>query len=58
MIRTRTAVAREVADGVLNLVTMAGAPPLRRSLVAMRRRDAGPPVGVVAAFLDILKQSA
>jgi DNA-binding transcriptional LysR family regulator len=54
----RTAVAREVAAGALNLVTIAGAPPLRRSLVAMRRRDAGPPVGVVAAFLSILKETA
>jgi DNA-binding transcriptional LysR family regulator len=54
----RTAVAREVAAGALNLVSMAGAPPLRRSLVAMRRRDAGPAVGVVAAFLSILKDGA
>lgn len=51
----RTAVAREVAAGTLNQVPLAGHPILRRSLVAMRRRDAGPPTGVVAAFLEILK---
>jgi DNA-binding transcriptional LysR family regulator len=54
----RTAVAREVGAGALSLVGLAGAPPLRRTLVAMRRRDAGPADGVVAAFLAILKEAA
>jgi DNA-binding transcriptional LysR family regulator len=50
----RASVVREVAAGQLRLVTIADAPPMRRSIVAMRRRDAGPPSGVVAAFLTLL----
>lgn len=49
-----TAVAREVAAGQLARVDLQGAPPMRRSIVAMRRRDAGPPTGPVAAFLELL----
>jgi hypothetical protein len=30
---------------------------LRRRLVAMRRRDAGPPSGVVAAFYSLLEEA-
>src|SRR2546421_9613401 len=50
----RTAVDREAAAGALRLVKVADAPLMRRSIVAMRRRDAGPPSGLVAAFLALL----
>jgi DNA-binding transcriptional LysR family regulator len=49
-----TAVVREVEAGELRVVQLADAPVMRRSIVAMRRRDAGPPAGIVAAFLDVL----
>lgn len=52
----RTAVAAELARGVLRSVRIAGASPVRRRIVAVRRRDAGPPSGVVAAFLAILRE--
>jgi DNA-binding transcriptional LysR family regulator len=53
----RTAVSREVAAGELSRVELAGGTPMRRSIVAMRRRDAGEPAGVVAAFLQLLLSS-
>jgi DNA-binding transcriptional LysR family regulator len=53
----RTAVAGEVAAGTLRRVPIADGIPLRRRLVAMRRHDAGPPSGVVAAFLELLGQA-
>jgi DNA-binding transcriptional LysR family regulator len=51
----RTAVGREVAAGQLRLVPLSDAPAMQRSIVAMRRRDAGPPSGIVAAFLELLR---
>lgn len=51
----RTAVAREAALGELKIVEVADSPPMRRSIVAMRRADAGPPAGLVAAFLALLE---
>jgi DNA-binding transcriptional LysR family regulator len=53
----RTAVTREVDSGLLHRVELRDAVPMRRSIVAMRRRDAGPPVGLVAAFLDLLQKT-
>ena len=52
-----TAVADEVAAGILRQVLVTDAPPMRRTLVAMRRRDAGPAEGLVAAFLDLLAKT-
>jgi DNA-binding transcriptional LysR family regulator len=49
-----TAVAAELADGRLMAVTIADAAPIRRRIVAIRRRDAGHVTGPVAAFLEIL----
>lgn len=49
------AVDRELAAGVLKRVELTGAPEMRRSIVAMRRRDAGEPIGLVAAFIDLLR---
>jgi DNA-binding transcriptional LysR family regulator len=50
----RTAVVREVAAGALRSVELVDAAPMRRSIVAMRRRDAGEPSGIVGAFLGML----
>ena len=53
----RTAVAGEVAAGALKPVEMTGAAPMRRSIVAMRRRDASEPWGAVRSFLELLADS-
>ncbi len=50
----RTAAAREVAARALCTVDLSDAPPMRNQLVIMRRRDGGPPTGIVKAFLDLL----
>jgi DNA-binding transcriptional LysR family regulator len=50
----RTAVAREVAGGTLSVVAMKDAPPMHNSIVVFRRRDAGEPAGIVAAFLELI----
>src|SRR5215469_10136240 len=50
-----TAVAREVQAGTLCAVKMEDAPPMHNTIVAFRRRDAGTPEGIVAAFLELLE---
>jgi DNA-binding transcriptional LysR family regulator len=50
----RTAITREVAAGALCRVELRDAAPIRRQIVAMRRRDAGRPSGLVEAFLELL----
>jgi DNA-binding transcriptional LysR family regulator len=50
----RTAVSTELADGRLTAVRIADAAPIQRRIVAIRRRDLGPPSGIVASFLDVL----
>ena len=52
-----TAVLGEIAAGTLLRVPIADGLPLRRRLVAMRRRDLGPASGVVAAFVELLLQA-
>ena len=47
----RIAVADELAAGLLGTARIAGVQPLTRSVVAIRRRDAGAAAGSVAAFL-------
>jgi DNA-binding transcriptional LysR family regulator len=47
-----TSVVDELAAGRLAEVTIQGAEPVRRKIVAIRRRDAGPATGAVASFLD------
>jgi hypothetical protein len=37
------------------VVAMADAPPMHNSIVVFRRRDAGPPEGIVAAFLELIE---
>jgi len=54
----RTAVAVEVAAGTLRRVPISDGLPMRRRLVVMRRRDLGPPSGVVKAFVDLLLQAS
>ncbi len=50
----RTAIVREVEGGTLRRVPLRGAPPMHNSIAAFRRRDAGKPEGVEAAFLALL----
>ena len=48
----RLAVVRAVAAGRLCTVEVDDAPELRRSVVALRRKDV-PPTGAVTAFLEL-----
>jgi len=50
-----SAVALEVEAGTLCRVDLRNVAPMRRQIVAMRRRDAGEPSGLVEAFLDMLR---
>lgn len=54
----RTAVLRELESRALRLVELEDAPPMRRNIVSMRRRDAGEPAGLVAALLETLMDEA
>lgn len=47
-------VAAELAAGTLAQIELVDAAPVRREIVVVRRRDAGPPSGAVAVFLDML----
>ena len=49
-----TAVVREVESRHLTRVKVRDAPPMYNTIAAFRRRDAGRPEGVVAAFLSLL----
>lgn len=49
-----TAVAAELADGRLHAISIDGAVPIRRRIVAIRRRDLGAVAGPTAVFLEIL----
>jgi len=49
-----TAVADELADGRLRAIAIRGSQPIRRRIVAIRRRDVGVVAGPTAAFLEIL----
>jgi DNA-binding transcriptional LysR family regulator len=53
----KVSVAREVASGLLSEIEIADAPPIRRSIEAIRRKDAGLPGGVVKAFLGELEST-
>jgi DNA-binding transcriptional LysR family regulator len=50
------AVTDEVHSGSLRLVGLADRRPARRPIVAVRRKDAGAPIGATAAFLDLLHE--
>jgi DNA-binding transcriptional LysR family regulator len=49
------AVRAELASKALRQVAIAGARPLRRRIVAIRRRDVGEPTAPLAAFLRIVR---
>ncbi|MDQ2985051.1 MAG: LysR family transcriptional regulator [Actinomycetota bacterium] len=51
-----TAIAGELEAGSLSAVAMVDAPVVRRRIVAIRREDAGPATGAVAAFLSSLEE--
>jgi DNA-binding transcriptional LysR family regulator len=51
-----SAVAAELAAGTLAELELVDAVPGRREIVAVRRRDAGPPSGAVAIFLGMLRE--
>lgn len=52
----QTAVADELAAGSLRQVEITDAEPVRRLIVAVRRRDGAPPAGTVAVFLSMLSE--
>ena len=47
-------VAAELAAGTLTRIELVDAAPVRREIVAVRRRDAGPPSGAAGLFLEML----
>ena len=49
-------VTTELAAGTLTAVELVDAAPVRREIVAVRRRDAGPPAGAAALFLGMLAE--
>jgi DNA-binding transcriptional LysR family regulator len=51
----RMSLRAELRARALRAVRLIGAPPVRRPIVAIRRRDAGPPMGPVAGFLRTLE---
>jgi DNA-binding transcriptional LysR family regulator len=50
------AVGEEVRSGRLRIVAIADRRPPRRPIVAVRRRDAGEPLGATAALLALLHE--
>jgi DNA-binding transcriptional LysR family regulator len=51
-----TAVADELEAGVLREIEIVDAEPVRRQIVAVRRRDRGAPTGAVESFLATLRE--
>ncbi len=49
-----TAVAGELSRGELRSIVLEGVPPITRTIVAVRRRDAGRPSTSLQGFLDVL----
>ena len=52
----QTSVADELEAGTLAEVELVDAPPVRRKIVAITRRDAGPPAGQAKAFLATFEE--
>src|SRR5437763_5309199 len=50
----QSAVAVELRDHRLRAVRVTDMTPVRRTIIAVRRRDAGPPTGALARFLELL----
>ena len=53
----RMALAAELRSRSLRPVRLIGAQPARRPIVALRRKDAGTPIGPVAGFLETLREA-
>lgn len=53
----RMALEAELRSRSLRPVRLIGAQPVRRPIVALRRRDAGAPIGPVAGFLETLREA-
>jgi DNA-binding transcriptional LysR family regulator len=51
-------VTAELAAGTLTQIELVDAAPVRREIVAVRRRDAGPPSGAAGVFLEMLTAPA
>src|SRR4029453_4852708 len=47
-------IAAELAAGTLTRIELVDAAPVRREIVAVRRKDAGPPSGAAGLFLEML----
>ncbi len=52
----RMALATELKSGSLRPVKLVGTQQVHRPIVALRRKDAGAPMGPVAGFLETLKE--
>jgi DNA-binding transcriptional LysR family regulator len=52
----QSAVAGELEAGILRRVEVEDAEPVRRQIVAVRRRDGGAPTGAVQAFMATLRE--
>jgi DNA-binding transcriptional LysR family regulator len=52
----QSSVTSELAAGTLRVVDLVDGAPARREIVAVRRRDAGPPSGAVASFMQLLAE--
>jgi DNA-binding transcriptional LysR family regulator len=53
----RMALEAELRSRSLRPVRLIGAQPVRRPIVALRRKDAGEPIGPVAGFLETLREA-
>lgn len=53
----RMALAAELRSRSLRPVRLIGTQPVRRPIVALRRKDAGEPIGPVAGFLETLREA-
>ena len=53
----RMALSAELRSRSLRPVRLIGAQPVRRPIVALRRKDAGEPIGPVAGFLQTLREA-
>jgi DNA-binding transcriptional LysR family regulator len=53
----RQAVRKELAARSLRAIAIAGGRPIRRRIVAIRRRDAGDPSATLARFLDLMRSA-
>jgi DNA-binding transcriptional LysR family regulator len=53
----RQAVRKELAARALRAIAIAGGRPIRRRIVAIRRRDTGEPSATVAGFLDLVRSA-